>query len=37
MSIKDELITRSDSKCELCKSTEDLAIYEVSPSDGSCE
>lgn len=37
MSIKNELIKRSDSSCELCKATDDLTIYEVSPSDGTSE
>jgi len=27
-----ELKTRSESKCELCSSTEDLSVYEVPPS-----
>ena len=35
MSIEQELMKRADSSCELCKSTEDLSAYEVSPSDGS--
>lgn len=37
MSIEQELLNRSDSSCELCKSTQDLSVYEVSPSDGSVE
>ena len=35
MSIEEELMERADSACELCASTEDLSVYEVSPSDGS--
>jgi protein PhnA len=35
MSIENALQARSESKCELCGSTDDLAIYEVPPvSDG---
>jgi protein PhnA len=37
MSVKDELMARSGGKCELCGSTEDLTVLEVSPSDGSAE
>ena len=37
MSIEQELMQRSESSCELCKSTNDLSVYEVSPSDGSAE
>lgn len=37
MSIEQELLNRSESSCELCKSTTDLSVYEVSPSDGSAE
>lgn len=37
MSIEQELMQRSESSCELCKSTTDLSVYEVSPSDGSAE
>ncbi len=37
MSIEQELLNRSDSSCELCKSTQDLTVFEVSPSDGSAE
>ena len=37
MSIEQELLNRSDSSCELCKSTQDLTVFEVSPSDGSLE
>ena len=37
MSIKEELLKRSGSKCELCGSTKDLSVYEVNPSDGSAE
>ena len=35
MSVLDELMARSSGVCELCGSTENLASYEVSPSDGS--
>jgi len=37
MGIEQELLNRSESSCELCKSTTDLSVYEVSPSDGSAE
>ncbi len=37
MGIEQELLNRSESSCELCKSTTDLSVYEVSPSDGSVE
>jgi len=37
MSIKDDLMVRSNGVCELCGSTEDLQVYEVAPSDGSAE
>lgn len=37
MTIEKELLTRSNSKCELCGSTENLASYEVAPSDGSVD
>ncbi|QKJ27804.1 PhnA domain-containing protein [Aliarcobacter cibarius] len=37
MNIEQELLNRSDSSCELCKSTQDLTVFEVSPSDGSIE
>ena len=32
MTTETELKTRSESKCELCSSTEDLSVYEVPPS-----
>ncbi len=36
MSTEKELHSRSESKCELCSATENLAVYEVPPeSDGS--
>jgi len=37
MSIETELQTRSESKCELCGATENLAVFDVpsSPSDGA--
>ncbi|MFW2580816.1 PhnA domain-containing protein [Aliarcobacter butzleri] len=37
MSVEQELINRSESSCELCKSPNDLSVYEISPSDGSAE
>ena len=38
MSTEKELQSRSESKCELCTATENLAVYEVPPeSDGSAE
>ena len=38
MNIENELRTRSDSKCELCNSTDNLNIYEVPPSsNGSAD
>ena len=37
MSIKEDLLKRSNSKCELCTKEDELTIYEVSPSDGSIE
>jgi protein PhnA len=35
MSVEQELLTRSGSKCELCGSSADLSVYEVAPSDGT--
>jgi len=35
MSTEKELQTRSESKCELCSSTENLAIYEVPPESNA--
>lgn len=38
MSIEEDLQARSESKCELCAATENLAIYEVPPtSNGEVE
>ena len=37
MSIKKELESRSGGVCELCGSSEDLSVLEVTPSDGSAE
>jgi len=37
MSIEQALITRSTNQCELCGSSEDLSVFEVTPSDGSEE
>ena len=35
MSVEKELFARSEGKCELCESTENLGAFEVAPSDGS--
>ncbi len=38
MSTADELQSRSESKCELCSSTDNLEVYEVPPaSDGNAD
>jgi len=37
MSTEQELQARSASTCELCGATDNLAAYEVAPSDGSAE
>lgn len=38
MTVHDELLARCESQCELCKSDNNLAAYEVPPnSDGSLE
>ncbi len=37
MSLEQTLRTRSDNKCELCTSENNLSAYEVSPSDGTAE
>jgi len=37
MSTQQELLTRSASICELCSTSENLAAYEVAPSDGSVD
>jgi protein PhnA len=37
MSVETTLKERSDSSCELCSATENLAAFEVAPSDGSAE
>lgn len=37
MSIKESLMARSGGCCELCGSTNDLDMFEVSPSDGSID
>jgi len=37
MSIEEALKTRSNNSCELCSSTENLSVYEVSPSNGTVE
>lgn len=33
MSVEQELLTRSNSACELCTSSDDLSVYAVAPSD----
>ncbi|MDH5601336.1 MAG: PhnA protein, partial [Gammaproteobacteria bacterium] len=36
MSIEKELFERSESKCELCSATDNLAVYEIPPeADGT--
>lgn len=37
MSIEQDLIKRSNGVCELCKSSDDLSVFEIAPSDGSAE
>lgn len=37
MSVEKELLARSEAKCELCESTENLSAFEVAPSDGSAD
>ncbi|WP_028470844.1 PhnA domain-containing protein [Neptunomonas japonica] len=37
MTIEKELMQRSNSACELCSSTDNLSVFEVSPSNGSSE
>jgi len=37
MSLEEKLNTRSGGVCELCGSTDDLQVYEVTPSDGSID
>ena len=37
MSVESELRERSGNRCELCSSQENLAVYEVYPSDGSAD
>lgn len=37
MSIVETLQTRSNHQCELCSATEDMDVYEVSPSNGSAD
>lgn len=37
MSVEQALLQRSDNKCELCTSTEQLSAYAVEPSDGSLD
>jgi len=38
MTTEQQLITRSDNRCELCAATSDLAVYEIPPaSDGSAD
>ena len=37
MDIKESLVKRSGGCCELCTSTDNLDVYEVSPSDGTVQ
>ncbi len=37
MSTESELMARSESRCELCGATDNLGVYEVTPSNGSAE
>ena len=37
MDIRESLIKRSGGCCELCTSTENLEVYEVTPSDGTVQ
>lgn len=37
MDITQELIDRSENRCELCSSTKDLSAYEVYPSDDTAD
>ncbi|MEA1914135.1 MAG: PhnA domain-containing protein [Campylobacterota bacterium] len=37
MSVEQELKTRSESKCELCSSMDNLSVYAVTPSDESAD
>lgn len=37
MKIQDVVIKRSENKCELCASTENLKVYEVQPQDNNNE
>lgn len=37
MTIEKTLMQRCDSKCELCSATDNLEVYEVSPSDSTAE
>lgn len=37
MSIKQTLITRSNNQCELCGATEDLDVFEVTPSNATAD
>jgi protein PhnA len=37
MPTESQLLQRSDSKCELCTSTDNLNAYEVAPSDASAD
>ncbi len=37
MSVEQELIQRSGSKCELCGNTENLSVYAVTPSDETAD
>ncbi len=37
LGIQEELLTRSEGKCELCGATKGLSPFEVAPGDGSAE
>lgn len=37
MTIEQELLARSENRCELCSATEHLTTFEVAPSDGSAD
>lgn len=37
MTTESQLLQRSDSKCELCASTNNLQVFDVAPSDGSAD
>lgn len=37
MKLEETLIKRSESKCELCKSEDNISVYEVPPASGTTE